>query len=76
MKDMNRRDFIINIGRWLLLGLLAGGTAALVARSGETCVNRGICRGCSEFSSCGLPQALSAKQAGVSEATWRTNTKK
>ena len=65
------------IGRAALLALLAGGTAMLVARRNrETCVNTGICRGCSAFEDCGLPQALSAKRAGVSEATWRTNAKK
>ncbi|MHB0936644.1 MAG: hypothetical protein ACYDCO_15530 [Armatimonadota bacterium] len=73
---MNRRDFLRNIGRGGLLAVLAGGTALLVGRrNNETCVNSGICRGCAEFSGCGLPQALSAKRAGVSEATWRTNAK-
>jgi len=74
--DESRRGFLKNIGRMTLLAVLAGGTALLVGRRGkETCVNSGICRGCSAFSDCGLPQALSAKRAGVSEGTWRTNAK-
>ncbi len=27
----------------------------------QVCENQGICRGCSRFVDCGLPQALSAK---------------
>lgn len=74
--DESRRGFLQNIGRMAVLAVLAGGTALLVGRrSSETCVNSGICRGCAEFSGCGLPQALSAKRAGVSEGTWRTNAK-
>jgi len=49
-----------------LLCLLVA-ASRLAARSGraagERCVNRGICRGCAVFASCGLPQALSAKAA-------------
>ena len=56
----NRRNFLRNAA---LGGLLAiAGT--LGARShGQTCVNEGICRGCAAYDDCGLPQALSAKQA-------------
>ena len=93
-KTINRREFLKSVGRKLTLGLLVGGTGALVlkeswmnllaARSAplpcsprmrrkhevfseehgrkETCVNNGICRGCPEVNSCGLPQALSIKQ--------------
>lgn len=74
--DQSRRGFLRSVGRITLLAALTGGTALLVGRRNkETCVNSGICRGCAEFSGCGLPQALSAKRAGVSEATWRTNAK-
>lgn len=74
--DQSRRRFLRSIGRAAVLAVLAGGTAVLVARRGsETCVNSGICRGCTAFGDCGLPQALSAKRAGVSEATWRTSEK-
>lgn len=30
--------------------------------SQEECENQGVCRGCSRFVECGLPQALSAKE--------------
>jgi len=74
--DQSRRGFLRGIGRAVVLALLAGGTALLVFRRGsETCVNSGICRGCTEFGDCGLPQALSAKRAGVNEATWQKNRK-
>ena len=59
-----------------MLALLVGGTGALVSRNREVCSNAGICRGCAAFGDCGLPQALSAKRAGVSEATWRTSETK
>ncbi|MCE5328679.1 MAG: hypothetical protein LLG01_19950 [Planctomycetaceae bacterium] len=47
--------------------LAAAGAAVSVFRDtdGQSCVNRGLCRGCGVFSNCGLPAALSAKQAGV-----------
>lgn len=67
-----RRDFLRRLVRGALLAGLLGGTAALTARDRETCTNRGICRGCAAYDDCGLPQALSAKQAGKSEETWRT----
>jgi len=74
--DQSRRGFFRGIGRAAALALLTGGTALLVFRRGrETCVNSGICRGCTAFGDCGLPQALSAKRAGVSEAAWQTNEK-
>lgn len=59
----SRRDFLRGVLRILLLGGLGAGIAALIARPCETCVNAGICRGCAAFDDCGLPQALSAKQA-------------
>ncbi len=65
-KAESRREFFRTAARYSLLGLL--GAAAGLARRGpragtERCVNRGICRGCAVFPACGLPQALSAKQA-------------
>ena len=75
--EHNRREFLRNAARVLLLALLGLGTGALVARRrGEDCVNVGICRGCPVFGECGLPQALSAKDAGVKETTWRKPTTK
>ncbi len=47
--------------------LAAAGAAVSVVRErdGQSCVNRGLCRGCGVFAGCGLPAALSAKQAGA-----------
>ncbi len=62
-----RRALLGKAARWLALGVLGGGVLALVARkanqSGETCTNEGLCRGCASYSGCGLPTALSMKQA-------------
>jgi hypothetical protein len=53
-----RRDFA-RYGAFAAIGAVV---ARLFARrSRETCINQGICRGCTEFSDCGLPQALSAR---------------
>ncbi|MHB9132466.1 MAG: hypothetical protein ACYDBB_15455 [Armatimonadota bacterium] len=71
-----RRRFLKNIVRFTLLGAMTGGIGALVSRRGETCVNAGICRGCSAFSDCGLPQALSAKEATARGEGWRNHPKK
>ena len=55
-----RRDFV-RYGALAAVGALA---TRLVARhSRETCINEGVCRGCTEFGDCGLPQALSARAA-------------
>ena len=62
----SRREFFRASARYALLTLV-GVVAALSARPriarGQRCVNRGICSGCGIFAVCGLPQALSAKQA-------------
>ncbi|MGP8201659.1 MAG: hypothetical protein ACLQU4_19385 [Limisphaerales bacterium] len=63
-----RRQFFRDGLRYLALGGLAAVSGKLVARqgvrpAGEVCVNAGICRGCEAFEDCGLPQALSARQA-------------
>ena len=42
-------------------GKLAGRAAALPAR--QVCISAGLCRTCAVFEDCGLPSALSAKQA-------------
>jgi hypothetical protein len=59
--DSSRRGFLRNAA----LGGLAVLTGALAARrpAGQACVNDGFCRGCAAYEDCGLPQALSAKQA-------------
>jgi hypothetical protein len=62
----NRREFFRAAARYGLVGLV-GAAAWLTARprpSGmQRCVNQGICCRCGVFAECGLPQALSAKQA-------------
>jgi len=62
----SRREFLRAAARGGLLALLIA-ACRLAARSGgsagQRCVNRGVCRGCAAFASCGLPQALSAKGA-------------
>ncbi len=61
----NRREFFRTAARYVVLGVL-GLVAAVTGGKGglgaQRCVNRGICRGCDEFASCGLPQALSARR--------------
>jgi hypothetical protein len=64
----SRREFFRDGARYALLTAVATVSATLFQRSGgkvsgQTCINQGICRGCGAFADCGLPQALSAKQA-------------
>jgi len=65
----NRREFLRGGARYALLAGLAAVSGTLVAkRRGEglpsqACINQGICRGCGAVAECGLPQALSFKQA-------------
>jgi len=64
----SRREFLRGGARYALLAGLGAVSAALFKRSGgkisgQTCINEGICSGCTAFGGCGLPQALSAKQA-------------
>ena len=65
-RPIERRAFLRSGVRY---GLLAG-LAAVVARSvsggrlgRQDCSNQGVCRGCPAYADCGLPQALSARQA-------------
>ena len=65
-EDENRREFFRAAARYGLLALVSA-AACLAARprgpGGQRCVNQGICSRCGVFAECGLPQALSAKQA-------------
>lgn len=68
IRPANRREFLRNGLRYALLTGLAVVSATLFKRSGgklsgQTCINQGICSGCNAFTGCGLPRALSAKQA-------------
>lgn len=62
-----RRALLGKAARWLALGVIGGGVLALVARkasqASEECSNDGLCRGCPSYTGCGLPTALSMKQA-------------
>ncbi len=67
-ESANRREFLRGGARYALLAGLAAVSAVLVKRRGatlpgQTCINQGICRGCGAVGDCGLPQALSFKQA-------------
>ena len=64
----NRREFLRGGARYALLTTLAAVSATLFKRSGgkisgQTCINQGICSGCTAYAGCGLPQAISRKQA-------------
>ena len=66
-RGASRREFVRDGFRYALLTGLAVVSALLVRRRGtslpnQTCINQGICGGCSAFVDCGLPQALSARQ--------------
>ena len=63
-----RREFFRAAVRYAALAGVGVASAVLARRGaqglgGQSCVNQGICRGCGEFTGCGLPQALSAKRA-------------
>jgi len=63
-----RRNFLRDAARYSFLAGLGAVSALLVGRRaarlpGQTCINESICRGCTVVGDCGLPQALSFKQA-------------
>ena len=54
--------------RYAVLGALAAVCVKLTVRKAashgaQTCISAGMCRGCAVFDDCGLPRALSAKEA-------------
>lgn len=67
-EPVGRREFLRGGVRYgLLVGLAALGARAISngGRLGnQNCSNKGICRGCPDYSACELPQALSAKESG------------
>ncbi|MCD6392615.1 MAG: hypothetical protein J7M40_03820 [Planctomycetes bacterium] len=67
-KIHNRRHMFTAALRYAGAGLLAVGGAAAVAKRKRLlydgkCINRNICRDCPIFARCGLPLALSSRQA-------------
>lgn len=67
-QPIDRREFLRGGLRYGLLVGLAAVAGRAISNGGrlgaQDCTNRGICSGCPTFDGCGLPQALSAKQAG------------
>ena len=66
----NRREFLRGVARGAVLGGIA--LVALCARRRgaplrQSCTNGGLCRGCSAYDDCGLPQALTAKRASAEQ---------
>jgi hypothetical protein len=63
-RQLHRREFFRAAARYG--SLTAIGVAAYLtsrSRKGQACINNSICRGCSAFTDCSLPAALSAKVA-------------
>ena len=73
--NISRRNFIKRIGRYTMLTAFFIGGGILFRRKKiipkpiETCINQGICRGCSVLEDCTLPLALSMKRATVKKYT-------
>jgi len=65
--DPSRREFFRTVVRWAAAPAMIGGAAAMSTRKGETCINNTICRGCGVVATCGLPQALSFRDATQTE---------
>jgi hypothetical protein len=63
----NRREFFRGAARYVFAVLLTIGAGLVSRRAGQRCIGQGICRGCGVFDTCGLPQALSAKQFKASQ---------
>ena len=66
-EKQDRREFFRTCARYTALAALGATSGVLLTRKfrdrqSHKCVNQGICDGCGEFSACGLPQALTAKQ--------------
>jgi len=61
---MDRKEFIRNSGRWMILGALVVFTGGLATRNrisakGDACrITSGRCRGCAILTSCNLPDAV------------------
>lgn len=67
---IDRRRLFTRAGRLAAFGLIAGAAGTLAARgqlSQAPCTRDHVCRGCGTLTACGLPQALSFKQATESQ---------
>lgn len=63
---MDRRRLFLRAGRLAAFGAIAGAAGTLAARgqlSQAPCTRDHVCRGCGVLTGCGLPQALSFRQA-------------
>ena len=65
---IDRREFLRGGARFVLTAAMAAFTVRTVVRggvrlSGQTCIGEGICPRCRNSSECGLPQALSFREA-------------
>ena len=65
---MDRREWLRRCGRYALLGAAELTVWRLASRnqiplSGQSCANDGVCGTCGRRASCGLPAALSRRQA-------------
>jgi hypothetical protein len=67
---IDRRGLFARAGRLAAFGIIAGAAGTLAARgqlSQAPCTRDHVCRGCGTVTQCGLPQALSFKQATESQ---------
>jgi hypothetical protein len=60
----DRREFLRDMIRYGALVTLAVISARIISRSKLTCINDGVCGGCTRFAACQLPAALSARSGG------------
>lgn len=67
IQPTDRRDFLRKLARGGLVGLLAVGTASLVARRNDRCGRQGLCRGCPAMTDCELPSAQAFRRLGTEE---------
>jgi hypothetical protein len=58
-----RRQFLRSAVRWLAAPIMVGALGEMTRRKGETCIINTFCRTCAISETCGLPQALSFRDA-------------
>jgi hypothetical protein len=66
-QKQSRRQMLTATLRYATLGLFGAGGASIISRRNRLvregkCINDRVCRGCEVLETCGLPQALSAKE--------------